>query len=421
MIVLLNGTSSAGKTTLARAVQDALPSPCLLVGIDTVVYALPERYLNADWAHMFSYEHDADGRISRVTPTEYGHRLVRGLHAAVAGLAHAGLDVIVDHVVFDRVVADDLADRWRGLDVLRVKVDCPREVVERRERDRADRTLGQAGALAEVAHVSYDLTVDTGEADPEACAAQVVAALWDRRLLGQLARDHARLRTVAARDLAAPVPDCPGWTVEDLVRHVANGYRNVVVRRLTGTPEEDLGPDPMVALDRGYAAMAEVFAADDPARQVGADPAETVRTWIRRMAHEIVVHRLDAERAVGEPAAPVESDIAADGVAEALAIFLRYSTHAWTGQFAADLTEWRDRWLLVSCGYGPSWRVSVHPSGVEVEPAVDGGADASVRAEPLDLMRWLYGRAGGGPVAVDGDRALVDQVSRLLRTATGVG
>ena len=106
---------------------------------------------------------------------------------------------------------------------------------------------------------------------------------------------------------------------------------------------------------------------------------------------------------------------------EALAIFLRYSTHAWTGQFAADLTEWRDRWLLVSCGYGPSWRVSVHPSGVEVEPAVDGGADASVRAEPLDLMRWLYGRAGGGPVAVDGDRALVDQVSRLLRTATGVG
>lgn len=46
VLILLNGTSSAGKTTLAKALQDALPTPYLLVGIDTVVFALPGRYVN---------------------------------------------------------------------------------------------------------------------------------------------------------------------------------------------------------------------------------------------------------------------------------------------------------------------------------------------------------------------------------------
>lgn len=43
MIVLLNGTSSAGKTGLAKALQRRLPAPALSVGIDTVVLALPGR------------------------------------------------------------------------------------------------------------------------------------------------------------------------------------------------------------------------------------------------------------------------------------------------------------------------------------------------------------------------------------------
>lgn len=46
MLILLNGTSSAGKTTLAKALQDTLHTPYLLVGIDTVVFALPSRYVN---------------------------------------------------------------------------------------------------------------------------------------------------------------------------------------------------------------------------------------------------------------------------------------------------------------------------------------------------------------------------------------
>ena len=40
-VIVLNGTSSSGKTTLARALQAVLPDPWLTFGIDTLLGALP--------------------------------------------------------------------------------------------------------------------------------------------------------------------------------------------------------------------------------------------------------------------------------------------------------------------------------------------------------------------------------------------
>jgi chloramphenicol 3-O-phosphotransferase len=55
-IVLLNGTSSSGKTTLVRALQDLLPDPWIEIGIDRFVFALPRRYLDQPpWAEVFRY------------------------------------------------------------------------------------------------------------------------------------------------------------------------------------------------------------------------------------------------------------------------------------------------------------------------------------------------------------------------------
>jgi chloramphenicol 3-O-phosphotransferase len=51
MIILLNGTSSAGKTSLAKAPQRRWDGPLLAVGIDTVVFALPGRWLNPPYWH----------------------------------------------------------------------------------------------------------------------------------------------------------------------------------------------------------------------------------------------------------------------------------------------------------------------------------------------------------------------------------
>ena len=68
-IVLLNGTSSSGKTTLVRALQDRLPDPWLELGIDRFVFALPRRYLSQPgWSEVFRYvrpEGAADGPFTR--------------------------------------------------------------------------------------------------------------------------------------------------------------------------------------------------------------------------------------------------------------------------------------------------------------------------------------------------------------------
>jgi phospho-2-dehydro-3-deoxyheptonate aldolase len=42
-VILLNGTSSAGKSTLANAVQDVMDAPYLCLGIDLFFDALPQR------------------------------------------------------------------------------------------------------------------------------------------------------------------------------------------------------------------------------------------------------------------------------------------------------------------------------------------------------------------------------------------
>jgi chloramphenicol 3-O phosphotransferase len=183
VIILLNGTSSAGKTTLAKALQDALPTPYLVIGIDTVVFALPHRYVNDPecWREVYRYTY-TDGQLSGIAVEPYGDRLVRGLHRAVAGLAGSGLDVIVDHVLSEPHWPADIEHAWAGLAVLRVGVLCPLDVAEQRERTRANRTLGWARAHADVVHASidYDLTVDTSRDSPAGCVKTITSALAAR-------------------------------------------------------------------------------------------------------------------------------------------------------------------------------------------------------------------------------------------------
>ncbi|MEZ4862014.1 MAG: AAA family ATPase [Caldilineaceae bacterium] len=181
-IIILNGTSSAGKSTLAKALQTLLAAPYLHIGIDTMVFALPKRYLNPPlWQEVFRYiwppAGSDDGLVIEAAPL--GHQLISGLHHTVAALAQTGNNVIVDHVLLDPAWVQECATVLGGFPALFVGVYCPLAVVEQRERDRQDRTLGQARAqFAKVhAHGIYDLTVDTAQATTEACAAQILTHL----------------------------------------------------------------------------------------------------------------------------------------------------------------------------------------------------------------------------------------------------
>src|SRR3954451_16265157 len=80
------------------------------------------------------------------------------------------------------------------------------------------------------------------------------------RLLVSLRGDFARLRDVAARDLDAAVPTCPGWRVGDLVGHLAEVYlHKVEAMRRNRRPDPwppDLDGEPRLALlDRAWAEL----------------------------------------------------------------------------------------------------------------------------------------------------------------------
>jgi uncharacterized protein (TIGR03083 family) len=155
----------------------------------------------------------------------------------------------------------------------------------------------------------------------------------ESRYLECLAADHGDLRDAAASvELTTPVPNCPGWTVSDLVFHVAEVYLHKVTVMRTGEwPEQWPPPDVAVEpelplLGRAYGELIAEFRARQPTDPTPTwyDPDQTVAFWIRRMAQETVVHRIDAEQAAGRPVTTVPDDLAVDGVDEVLKRFLGY-------------------------------------------------------------------------------------------------
>jgi len=166
-IVILNGASSSGKTSLLRALQSLFDKPFLDAGIDKFIWMLPKRYLDRPlWDEVLGLN---------VQAGPVGHRLFSGMHHAIAALSRAGNCVLADHVLVEPRWVAECAALFAPLPAYLVGLRCPLEVLEERERQRRDRTWGQAREQFEVvhAHVVYDLEVDTSLLSPEECAGQV--------------------------------------------------------------------------------------------------------------------------------------------------------------------------------------------------------------------------------------------------------
>jgi chloramphenicol 3-O phosphotransferase len=161
-IVLLNGPSSAGKTTLAKAVSRRLTTPWLVLPVDLFhqVRTRPKAELtDRQWHDVF-------------------HRTRAAYHRALVGAAAVGCDVLGDHVLSEPWRLDDLLRLSAGLDVLLVHVTCKPAELVRREKMRADRDPGTAKTQLRLvfAHGDCDLTVDTtyGPDEPTAALLDVI-------------------------------------------------------------------------------------------------------------------------------------------------------------------------------------------------------------------------------------------------------
>ena len=170
-IVVLNSVGSAGKGSLAKALQTITAEPFLYVTMDSFMEMLPEAY--QDHPDSFIYETvDDDGKPSAVITTgPVGARTLRGMRHAVGALAAQGNNVIVDDVMLGGERAE-YAAILSGFEVHWVGVFAPLDVLEARERQRGDRLIGLARWQFNRVHkdMRYDLEIDTSTATPLACA-----------------------------------------------------------------------------------------------------------------------------------------------------------------------------------------------------------------------------------------------------------
>ena len=243
------------------------------------------------------------------------------------------------------------------------------------------------------------------------------------RFLDCLATDFARLRAVVPTDPTAAVPTCPGWTVADLTRHVGEVYLHKTLAMREGAepdpwpPKELAEEEPLALLDRAYAGLLDEFAARKPEDPAGSwyTPDQTVGFWIRRMAHETVIHRVDAELAAGAEVAEIPADFAADGIDEVLVTFLAYAARKWPEDFDDLLRDQGS--ILVGTG-GARWLVRLGAGTLRVTTDSAGQAAAQVSGGPAAVLLWLWGRGADSTVRIDGDPAMVARLRGTLVAAT---
>ncbi len=172
-VIVLNGGSSSGKSSLARQLQGVLPGAWLTLGVDTFLDALPPALQTSEAGITFA----PDGQIET---GETFQRLDVAWSRGVAEMVRSGAQVILDEVFLSGAASQE---RWRralqGLNVVWVGVRCDAETAERRERERPDRVPGMARLQAELVHlgVQYDLEIHTAQASTAASAERIAAYL----------------------------------------------------------------------------------------------------------------------------------------------------------------------------------------------------------------------------------------------------
>ncbi len=228
---------------------------------------------------------------------------------------------------------------------------------------------------------------------------------------------------LAEHDLSLPIPTCPEWTLRQLVTHVGRAHRWAAEITRTRSdafiPFREV-PDGKLPADRaeqcawlraGAARIVEAVQEADGDLVWTFTGRAPAGFWIRRMAHETLVHRADAQLAAGtEPEPAIQAEVAADAIDEWLMLL--------TGGFAGNADD-RAKALPAGAvlhihatddglGGRGEWTIRHDAAGLTVEPG-HGKGDAALTGPAASLLLVLMRRrpVPDPAVTVYGDSALV--------------
>lgn len=180
-IVILNGASSSGKTSVANHLQEILVQNYALIGLDNIIYTMPKRTndYNADMQPRdgFYWKADTDGNgapLMHLVAGAYAQKIYKTLIDQAKCFAQNGLNIIVDHVsLMDDYFLwrDALADHH----LIFCGITAQQEILDQREQERGDRIPGSSRAQAMTVHngYEYDILIDTSLISPIEAAQKI--------------------------------------------------------------------------------------------------------------------------------------------------------------------------------------------------------------------------------------------------------
>lgn len=182
-VIVLNGGSSSGKSSIARLLQELLDAPWAALGVDDLAAALAPSLVGEAPPRPGRPSLLAFGADGTVEVGEAWRPVEKAWHAGVAAMARSGLGVILDEVLLGGGAGQRrIAEALSGLSVLWVGVHCSPAVAAEREKGRPDRIVGMASSQAMTVHeaVRYDVVVDTTATSSDECARTVLAHVQQR-------------------------------------------------------------------------------------------------------------------------------------------------------------------------------------------------------------------------------------------------
>jgi uncharacterized protein (TIGR03083 family) len=227
---------------------------------------------------------------------------------------------------------------------------------------------------------------------------------------------------VDTTDEALPIPTCPEWTLRQLATHVGRAHRwaaEIVGTRSPKMIEFRAVPNGRLPDDQADRAPWLINGAALLVRNLRDAGDDHVWTfpglapagfWARRMAHETVVHRADAQLAAGQEftVAPV---LAADALDEWLTL-LMVPAPGQDDQRLLALPPGRSLHIHAtdeSLDGAGEWLITHGPDGFTVA-AGHGKADAALSGPAAELLLVLMRRrpADDQRVRIFGDRQVLD-------------
>lgn len=166
-LIIISGGSGTGKSTLSKALQEALlPDTWLHFSVDSVLYCLPPSILDRanhknDW--------------SLIDPKLTGS----SAYACAKTLLDAGHKVIFDCVILSEKGANAMLSAFQEYRPILVGLSCSWEETKRRTLARGDRTLDEAeqGFRNAAKHLRHDYTFETTNTSSEVIARQLAERL----------------------------------------------------------------------------------------------------------------------------------------------------------------------------------------------------------------------------------------------------